>query len=406
MFIERAKLVVATSTNRQYAKKLWHTVKEMAEQNPYLLEELPENYCILSTGDEEFWNIHGSHFRFAATNQKAARSLTVERAFVDEIREHKDFSAWGAITNAGNAIQDAQFVAVSNQGDVNAVVLDSLRNPAIEYIETGKNDYRLGLFEWSMPDGSDVTDLHSLAMSNPDLGNRTDPEVLLGAARRAKAAGGEELASFKTEVGCMRVHLLDPAIDPDKWDSSGTDNPVDLAEHRKRVCLCVDVALDGSHASLLAAAVLKDGIHVEVIKSWDGYGCIELLKRDLQGLVDKVRPRKFGWWPNGPAAAINAEIKDRGYRGWPPRGVEVEEIKTEAPAACMGLSAEVWAGNLHHPRDNMLTHHVKAAQKLIRGDTWVYRRGNAGPIDGTYALAGAVHLAKTLPPPKPELYVG
>jgi hypothetical protein len=299
-----------------------------------------------------------------------------------------------------NAVRGAQLVAITNQGDDGAVVLDSLRGPALRYIETGQGDPRLGLFEYSAPQGADPTDIHALAMANPDLGGRTDPAVLLADAQRAKAAGGAELAGFRTEVMCQRVHLLDPAVDPDQWEHSGTDQPTELGAHRRRVALCVDVSLDGSHASLVAAAVLEDGsVHVEVVQAWDGFGCTKALRAELPEVVARVRPRVLGWFPKGPAAAVAADLADRGHRGWPPRRVKVEAITAEVPAVCMGLAELVLAGELVHPRDPMLTAHVSAAQKHNAGDAWVFVRRGSTPIDGAYALAGAVHLARTLPPP-------
>jgi hypothetical protein len=302
-----------------------------------------------------------------------------------------------------NAVSHAQAVAISNQGDDESVVLDSLRDAAIDYIETGAGDPRLGIFEWSSPDGSDPTDLQALAQANPDLGGRIDPDALLGAALRAKAAGGEELAGFKTEAMCMRVHLIDPAIDPTMWDASGTDEPIDLAEYRRQVALCVDVALDGSHATLAAAAVVDERVHVEIVAAWQGHGCTKYLRAELPGIVAKVRPRAFGWFPAGPAAAVAADLSGAGRRDWPPRRVEIEEIKGDTAAVCMGLAEQVLAGDLVHPNDPMLTAHINASTKLRRGDAWVFTRRGAVPIDGSYAVAGAVHLARTLPPPPPPL---
>jgi hypothetical protein len=326
--------------------------------------------------------------------------MTLHRVMLDELREHLDFSAWNASSKAMNAVRTAQLVAITNQGDSGAVVLDSLRDPALRFIETGQGDPRLGLFEWSAPQGADPTDLHALALANPDLGRRTDPDVLLADARRAKAAGGEELAGFRTEVMCQRVHLLDPAIDPDSWDAAASAEPVDLAPHRRRVALCVDVSLDGSHATLAAAAVLDDGkVHVEVVQAWDGYGCTKALRAELPDIVARVRPRMLGWFPAGPAASIAADLADRGHRSWPPRRVKVEDIKAEATAVCMGLAEQVTAGEVVQPGDPMLTAHINSAQKLHRGDAWVFVRKGAGPIDGAYALAGAVHLARIMPPP-------
>ena len=57
------------------------------------------------------------------------------------------------------------------------------------------------------------------------------------------------------------------------------------------------------------------------------------------------------------------------------------------------------AGEIVHPKDPLLDQHIASAQKLHRGDRWVFTRKGTGPIDGAYAAAGAVHLARLLPPP-------
>jgi phage terminase large subunit-like protein len=398
MFEDRVPLVLGTSTNRQYAKACWQEVCDEVLDNPDLAEHLAEAPVRLTIGEEALNSRYGQ-YRFAASNRRAGRSMTVHRALLDELREHHTFDAWNAASKAMNAVRDGQLVAITNQGDGLSVVLDALRNPALAFIETGDGDPRLGLFEYSCPPGSDPTDLHALAMANPDLGGRTDPYVLLADGQRAKNAGGEELAGFRTEVMCMRVALLNPAYDPDCWLANGTDDPPDLAQHRRQVALCLDVSLDGLHATLTAAAKLDGIVHAEVVQAWTGRGCTKQLRQDLPGLVQKIRPRVLGWFPNGPAAAVAADLADRGHRDWPPRRVKVEAIKGETSAVCMGLEELNIAGEIRHPKDPMLTAHVESAQKLERADgTWVLTRKGTSPIDGAYSLAGAVHLARTLPP--------
>lgn len=408
LFVLQVGMVLGTSTDRQYAKAAWQAVCKMAQGNEYLAEELPAAPVRKTIGEEMLTTIWDSQYTFAASNGRAGRSLTIDRLLLDELREHGDFETWNAAVNAMNAIRDAQTVAISNQGDVTAVVLDSLRLPALAYIETGAGDPRLGLFEWSAPDGSEPDDLEALAMACPDLGRRTDPDVLLAAARKAKAAGGEELTGFKTEVMCMRVHLLDPAIDPDQWEAAGTDEPISLADHRDRVALCLDVSLDGSHASLIAAALVDGKIHTEVVEQWEGFGCTQQLRRELPALVRKIKPRTVGWFPAGPAAAIAADLATRRTAGadrWPPPRVTLTELTTETDSVCMGLQDLVKVGEVVHPNDEMQTQHIRSASKLRRGDRWVFTRKGTGPIDGAYATAGAVHLARSLPAPLSPLTV-
>ena len=391
--IERVGTVLGTSTDRTYAKLAWRETCQMADDSPWL-----DPFIRKTTGEEAL--IIGDYaYHFAANSDRAGRSLTLARWVCDELREHDNFETWGAATNAMNAVPHGQVVAITNQGDNTAVVLDSLRDSALNYIETGDGDYRLGLFEWSSPNGAEPTDVQALAMANPNLGHRVDVDSLVGAAARAVKAGGEELASFRTEVMCQRVHMMDAAIDEHAWADCGTDEPVDLAEHRDRVALCFDVALDGSHATAYAAATIGPHTHVDVVEAWEGHGCISQLKRELPGIVAKVKPRKVGWFPKGPSAALAAELR----AGWAPRGTEIEEITSDLTVVCMGMAEQVNDRAVIHAKDPLLTAHVTTAQKLRRGDAWVFTRRGSGAVDAAYAAAGAVHLARTLPPPKSPL---
>jgi hypothetical protein len=402
LFIDRVELVLGTSTDRSYAKRQWERVGEAAVDNPWLRQELPARPTSREIGGETFTTAHKSKYIFAANNGRAARSTTLHRWLCDEVREHKNNAAYDSASKAMNAVYDAQIVGISNQGDANAVVLDRLRRPAIEFIETGSGDPRLGLFEWSSPDGADPTDLHALAQANPNMNRRLDGEVLRADGARALAAGGEELTNYRTEVMCQRVVLMDPAIDEHRWRDCHALQPVDLAEHRQRVALCLDVALDGSHATLVAAAKLHGGlVHTEVVMAWDGFGCTKRVRADLPELVAKIKPKVLGWFPNGPAAAVAADLaapaKPRRGAAWPPRGTTIAAITSETASVCMGLAEQVNAGQIRHPGDPLQTAHVTGAQKLRMGDRWVFVRRGVDPIDGAYATGGAVHLARTMP---------
>lgn len=413
LFVEQVPLVIGAHCARDKAKVSWRETIAMALQVPMLARELGRQHTHLQVGEEDFSTLAGSHFRFGATNRRLGRGDTAHRIGLDELREHKDHAAWDAAVNGMNAVPDGQLVTITNMGDARSVVLDELREDAIQFIETGDGDPGLGLFEWSAPAGAEPDDVQALAMANPDLGGLIHPDVLMGEALRVKRRGGAVLAGFRTEVMCQRVTLLDPAIDPDRWRAAGydPDDPdarVDLGEHRDRVALCMDVALDGSHATLMAAAVVDELTYVEVVERWHGFGCTAALRRDLPALVRKIRPRALGWFPSGPAAAVAAAIaaKTRSEVGvWPPPRVKVAELTAEVPAVCMGLADIVLTDQLRHPRDPMLTGHVEQTQRLRRGDAWIFVRHGSGPIDATYALAGAVHLARTLPPPLPPLQV-
>lgn len=407
LHIELADLVLGTSTSRDTAKESWRKVIDMAQAADALADEYDWTKAVRDTiGEECLTTLHGTRYRFAAPNRRAGRSYTVHRLILDELREHQTWDTWNAAVKAMTAVRDAQAYAITNQGDSLSVVLDSLRTAALTRIETGRGDPRLGLFEWSSPTGADPTDPHALALANPQLGDTIDLDSIIGDAARAKAAGGEELATFRTETMCIRVPLLDPAIDADAWRDCGVDpaDAVDLAGHRAQVALCLDVSLDATHATLVAAAVVDGLVHLEVVRAWNGAGCTKDVRAELPEIIGAIRPRKVGWFPNGPAASIAADLKQRRGRRLPAR-VKSEEITGEQAAVCMGFAEIVDARQVRHPRDPLLKGHIETTGKLWRGDMWVFTRDGEHPVDGTYAAAGATHLARTLPAPLPPLVV-
>ncbi len=407
LFVEHRPLVLGTSTKLDYAKESWKKAVKLARRVPWLAQEIPARAGVRETnGEQELTTVNDCRYKIAASNAEGGRSLSIDRLILDELRQHTSYGAWDAAEPATSARPGSQIWALSNAGDDKSIVLNDKRAEALAAIESGE-DTDLCLLEWSAPEDADPEDLEALAQANPNLGYRKDAKKLLANARRAVRTGGEALTGFRTESMCIRVKQLNPAIDPGAWRRCL--DPGDMASVRSRTALCLDVAPDSLHATLVAAAVLPDGrVRAEVVSAWDGLGCTDKLTRDLPQLLARVRPQALGWLPNGPAASLAAVLADRrkaGRPGWPPPGVAVAEIRTEAAASCMGLAELVTAGQVAHSDDPLLNAHIGGAERLRRGDSWVFSRKGDGHCDAAFALAGAVHLARTLPAPvgKPRL---
>ena len=444
MWVERVPLVLGTSTKLDYAAESWKKACRLARRHPILSREIdPRRGIRRANGEQELWRAdtveriteEGSRYKIAASNEDGGRSLTVHRLVLDELRQHHDYSAFNAAVPATTAVPDAQVWMITNQGGDDSVVLHDHRSAALKYMKTGEGDPRLGLFEWSAPEDSSPLDIDALAQANPNLGRRIDPQSLIGQAVTAVEKGGEALAGFKTEYMCMRVPKLDPAVDPEGWELGLVDG--DLSAVRDRIALCVDLAPDGMHATLVAAAIVPPPaaeagrsagpaeqpadvvtapelyVRVEVVAAWAGPTCTRDLRRELPAWVRKVRPRVLGWFPAGPAAAIAADLADPNRKGrgprapWPPAGVKVEEIRSEITAVCMGFAELARLGGVLHVNDALLEAHILGVERLYRGDAWVFTRKGSGSADAAYAAAGAVHLARTLPPSpgKPRIIV-
>jgi hypothetical protein len=390
MYIERVKLILGTSTNLDYARESWDKAVALAEDTPALAREIPANGIRRANGEQTLSTVWGGRYKIAASNRKGGRSLTIDRLVMDELREHDDWDAYNAAVPATNAVDDAQVWMISNQGDDRSIVLNALRDQALE-----GRDERLGLFEWSSPDGMAATDVEALAMANPNLGRRISLDAIMGDALRAQAAGGEQLAAFLTEVHCRRVSLLNPAIDMEKWAECLDAGSLDHL--REKVALCLDVSMDELHATLYAAAVDGERVRVDAVKAWEGQTAIREMCAELPSLVATVKPQVLGWFPYGPAAAAAASLAER--QGWPPSGVLLDPISKDVAAVCMGFAEQVRSKMIAHSGDPLLDAHAGAAEKMYHGDGWRFTRKGAGQVDAAYAAAGAVHLARMLPEP-------
>lgn len=405
LFVEKHRMVFGTSTDLEQAKEAWEAAVDLAESTEELADRMPPRprHKKIGNGQQVLITAHGSRYKIGASNSKGGRGKTIPRQIGDELREQRTWDAYRAANYAMNALTDAQCVYITNMGDASSVVLNDLRGQALEAIAAAETDVDLGIFEWSAPPGSHPTDVHAHAAANPQYGRRMSPETLIKQARAVSRPGADpaNLAGFLTEVLCLPVSQLDPALYPPGWAAGLQPAPIDLTQ-RGRLAAVIDVSLDQQHATLVVAVAVDGGkVRIETPVSWSGPQAIAECERDLPGWVKRVRPRTIGWFPGGPAAALAAKLKDRARetgKSWAPRGTRVAELSGEAPAICMGFAQQVRAEAVLHSGQALLDNQAEHAEKLWKQDRWVFtHRGSGGHADAMYAAAGAVHLARTIP---------
>lgn len=398
MFVERWSEILGVSTTFAQAQKVLRQTVDLAETVP-VLDALIKR-VLKNTTETSVETSEGSTYYARAKGERAGRGDSLDRAVIDELRLHKDSTTYDAAMYAMSARPYSQAVFITNMGDDTSVILNNLRATAIEFIETLSGDDSLGLFEWSAPEFCDITDPQMWAMANPNLGYRLPLRTIRNEALIATTGQAEE-ASFRTERLCIRVKSLDAAIDPVRWEAAFLAGS--LADHKSQVAFCLDVSIDSQHATLMAAAVLSDGkVRIEPVREWHGRTTTSQVLNDLPGILSKHKPRVFGWLPGGPAAALASKL-----RGRKDLGVKIEEISGEVADACMGFADEVRNLTVVHNDDSMVTAQVTGAEKLRQGDRWRFHRKSAsGHVDAVYAAAGAVHLARQLPPRKSVRLIG
>jgi len=374
MFMGRARLILGAAQSLDIAKEAWQGAVDLARDRDDLNDEIET--VRYANGEQELRLVGGARYRIAATHRAAGRGLSVDLLILDELREHRDWLAWGALSKTTTARPNALIVGISNAGDDESVVLNALRSTALS-----EQDSTMALFEWSAPDGCELDDVDAWAAANPGLG-RTISEAAIRSAMSTDPA-----AVFRTETLCMRVDALDAAVDPGAW-AACSDPSGSLASARERVAVCVDVSPDSAHITLAGAAQLDDGRYrVEVLAAWKS---TEQARTELPSLLERIKPAAVAWFPSGPAAAIAADL----------RPLDAVEIKgAEVMEACQEFADLVAARRIVHSSDPLLDAHIAGSQKLRTGEGWRFQRRGAGHCDASYAASGAVHTARTLPPP-------
>lgn len=425
MYVQRVPRILGTSTKLEYAKESWNEAKKLARAVPELNAEISHRGAVKTVnGGVLLWRADpeeqrletGSTYKIAPANEEGGRSQTNDRVVMDELRQHHDYSAWDAAEPTTSVPWSSMIVGASNAGSARSVVLNDLRAEAIEYIETGVGDPRLGLIEYSADPTDKPDDIHALAKANPNMNRRgLDGADLVREGMAALRVGGLKLVGFKTEKMCIKVEGADPAVLIEDWKNC--EMQFSLAKYRNRVVLCFDFSPDEKHATLIAAAMMEnERVGLKVVKTWDA-DTIRNFAREFRTEVTRAKAYALGWFPGGPAASqaatiLGAEVDENGDMqmtgkrpAWLPRRTAVVPLRGETAGVCMGFAKNVRDELIAQPDDDLLTTHVISADKQAVGPRWVVNRVDGGHCDGYYAAAGADYLARTVPAPsgKPRL---
>jgi hypothetical protein len=394
LYVRGAKLVLGAAQALNIAREAWQGAVDLAEAEPELHAEIA---TVRYTNGEQCLTLEGGgRYMITAATRGAGRGLSVDGLLLlDELREQRDWSAWGALSKTTMAKAGALTVGISNQGDDESVVLNTLRTSALK-----GTDPSLGCFEWSAPPSCALSDVEAWAQANPAMGHPNG--ITEDAVRSALAT--DPPSTFKTEVLCQRVDALDAAIDPQGWAACG-DSELTLEPVRRQVCVCVEVAYDDGHVAAVLAAPLEDGrIGVETLDSW---GSTAEARVALREIFADLRPRAVGWFSQGPTTVLGPDLQGmHGELIGERRELFENDMRPEAPGlvklepvpCCEGLADLVDNRRLVHPDDQLINAHIAASIRKDQGDGWRFARRGAGRISAAYATAGAVYLARTLPP--------
>lgn len=285
-----ARMAVIAAQNLDYAESMLKEVVDEVRDNPLLSPELLNHRE--TNGKHRMILTNRRNWRAATASRKGARSLSVDIAMLDELREHTTWDAWRAIVPTTTTRPYSQVVCASNAGDVRSEVLRAQRDACVRRIKNREtSETSMGFFEWSVPMEVDPHDPAYWYMANPSMGLLNDFTIddLRG---YLEAMEFRDMAGFQTEHLALDVET--PVLTTGGWVTMGSlrvgdqvfhpyGHPVDVIRTTEvfddRTCYEV-VTTDGRH-------VVADADHRWMVKDrrsnrgWETLTTQQLLDRGV-----------------------------------------------------------------------------------------------------------------------------
>lgn len=402
MYVLGKPMVIGTAQDLDVAEEIWEGAVSIIKEIPELSAEL--EHVSRVNGQKAIRLTTGERYKVKAANRRAGRGLSGDLILLDELREHQDWGAWGAITKTAMARASALVLALSNAGDVKSVVLRHLRKMAHltlgdpdglsmaddttgELAEApddaieAEDDESLGIFEWSAPPGCDVWDRQGWAMANPSLGYSISARTLASAART------DPEWVFRTECLCQWSDgTLKGPFPMGSWDA-GIDEDSGIAEGAP-IWAWVDMSWNRSMTYIaFVGEGYDDRLHGEVVAARAGS---DWAPAWLKERIARLNIQRIGIQARG--APISSALED----------FRLAELPLyEATGADMATST----GTCHDMvRDKLVTHRKQPAldmaaataqMRQLSDGAWVYdRKKSVTDIAPLVAWAGALWLSQ------------
>lgn len=359
MYVDGAGLVIGTAQSLDVAEDVWQGTVELAESVPELAAEI--DAIDRTNGKKALRLAGGRRYKVAAASRRGGRGLSGDLVLLDELREHSNWLAWGAVTKTTMARPRAQVLCLSNAGDATSVVLADLRARALADIEAGGLG-SLGLFEWSAPDGCDLFDPNGWCMANPSLGFTITEQAL------RDAANTDPEAVFRTECLCQWVSTMAPTVfDMGKWARLVDTGPASGLLKVPRVGFGVDVTLDREQTAIYVAGTAQSGRWgLELVELASG---ADWAPGRLRELVGRHGGAAVGFCTAGAVKSIAKPLAALGDV------CEVEAMgATEFAGACGAIFDAVRAGQVSHRGDKRMDDALRAARRHWAANAWTWER--------------------------------
>lgn len=285
LYCLRTGLIIGTAQDLEQAEDTWSMCVEMAQSNDELSDQI--SHVWYTNGAKRLQLTDNRNYRVRASTRKAGRGKSADLVLLDELREHRTWEAWSALSKTGIAKKNALLWCMSNAGDGTSVVLRHFRIRAHALLgdpdgiaaaladgepldeDTDLEDTALGIFEWSAPPDADKRDREAWAQANPSLGFTIEERTI----RAACADDPDDV--FKTECLCQWVTAaIAPPFPVGAWEA-GID-PQSIIAPDSSLFFGVDVSDDRARASIAVCGMRPDrSYHVELVAYRNGVGWLQ-----------------------------------------------------------------------------------------------------------------------------------
>lgn len=366
--------ILAAAQNRDVALDAWRYALELAEDAGLDVRE------VRRTNGQETFSIGRAQYKIVANTRAAGRGLAADLVILDELREYRDWSGWGALEKTRRARPSSQLWAISTEGDEGSLVLTSISEQG-RALAAEQSASDLAYFEWSAEAELARTDPLAWQQSNPALGRLIDARTI------ASEAAHDDPIVFETEVLCRRVASLRPWLPLGVWDACADPN-LSTALAGSELAFALEAGPELRHATIAVGYRLPDGrVYVESVNAYvasDG----PVLARAAERLAALVE----SWQPSCVVVVGRSRSEAAATRALEGSDVPIVQISAaELVRAANAFHEATLARRIVHPGDPMTSAHFGA----VSSDGTMRRRSASQDVDAAtccvLARYGALH---------------
>jgi phage terminase large subunit-like protein len=226
--------------------------------------------------------LDGTRLDVVAATRDGSRGRTADFLYIDELREITEEGYRAAIPTT-RARPNAQTLLTSNAGDAFSIVLNDMRERALE-----NPPKSFGFYEYSAPQYCKITDRKAWAQANPAM-NYTISESAL-----EESVATSPIENTKTELLCMWISSLQSPFPPNSIEDC-SDSSLRMSAGAYTV-FAFDKSPSSRDAALVAGQILPDGkIGIGVLQTWESLVSVDelMIAKDIKAWADIYRPRQI-----------------------------------------------------------------------------------------------------------------